>query len=97
MKTIEQIKQQLKELKGNLTQQFHISEIGIFGSYVRGEQQADSDLDILVEFAEIPSLLKFINLKNYLTNCLGIKVDLVHKSGLKPKIGQRILIEVIYI
>ncbi len=97
MKTIEQIEQQLREIKGNLEEKYKISEIGLFGSYVRGEQQEDSDVDILVEFAKIPSLLKFINLKNYLTDKLGIKVDLVHKSGLKPKIGERILKEVIYL
>ena len=97
MKNLEEIKQQLKDLKEILIQKYHISEIGIFGSYIRNEQDKDSDLDILVEFAEIPSLLKFINLKNYLTNYLEIKVDLVHKSGLKPKIGERILTEVIYL
>ena len=97
MKTLEQIQQQLKLLKETLKQKYQISEIGIFGSYVRNEQTLDSDIDILVEFAEIPSLLKFINLKNYLTNYLEIKVDLVHKSGLKPKIGERILTEVIYL
>ena len=97
MKNLEQIKQQLTKLKTTLEQKYQISELGIFGSYVRGEQHKDSDLDILVEFAEIPSLLKFINLKNYLTYYLEIEVDLVHKSGLKPKIGKRILTEVIYL
>jgi predicted nucleotidyltransferase len=50
-----------------------------------------------VEFSEIPSLLKFVSLENYLTDHLGIKVDLVHKAGLKPRIGERILAEVVYL
>jgi predicted nucleotidyltransferase len=52
---------------------------------------------VLVEFSETPSLLKFINLENYLSDNLGIKVDLVHKSGLKPRIGEQILAEVVYL
>ena len=62
---------------------------------MRKEQQADSDLDLLVTFHEPPSLLKFIELENYLSDLLGVKVDLVMQSALKPKIGKRILSEVV--
>jgi uncharacterized protein len=61
--------------------------------YVRAEQGRDSDLDILITYREIPSLLGFIALENYLSDQLGVKVDLVMKDSLKPKIGQRILRE----
>lgn len=71
--------------------------MGIFGSLVRGEQNRKSDLDIIVEFAKPIGLLKFINLENYLHDLLGIKVDLVTKSALKPYIGAHILQEVVYI
>jgi predicted nucleotidyltransferase len=54
-------------------------------------------VDVLVEFSKTPSLLKFVNLENYLSDNLGVKVDLVHKAGLKPRIGDRILAEVIYL
>jgi predicted nucleotidyltransferase len=54
-------------------------------------------VDVLVEFSETPSLLKFVNLENYLSDHLGVKVDLVHKAGLKPRIGDRILAEVVYL
>lgn len=69
--------------------------MGIFGSYVRGEQDSESDLDILVEFDEAPGLFEYIRLEDYLSEILGIKVDLVMKSALKPAIGKRILEEVI--
>ncbi len=76
---------------------YKVKEIGIFGSYVRGEQQEKSDLDILVEFYETIGLFKFVALERYLSQLLGVKVDLVMKSALKPRIGRRILKEVNYI
>jgi len=73
-----------------------VKEIGIFGSYVRNEQKKNSDLDILVDFEETPSLFKFMELESYLKTILKVKVDLVMKSVLKPRIGRRILNEVVY-
>ena len=69
----------------------------MFGSYVRGEQTPESDVDILVSFDEVPSLLKFVGIENYLSDLLGVKVDLVMKRVLKPFIGEYILREVIYL
>lgn len=97
MKTLSEIQNWLKEHKPILQETYKIKTLGLFGSYLRQEQTESSDLDILVEFSEIPSLLKFINLENYLSDHLGIKVDLVHKAGLKPRLGQRILEEVVYL
>ncbi len=97
MKTLEEIKQLLVQHKLLLQERYKVSELGIFGSYVRQEQTENSDVDLLVEFSETPSLLKFVNLENYLSDSLGVKVDLVHKKGLKPRIGERILAEVIYL
>lgn len=70
--------------------------MGIFGSYVRGEQRPDSDLDVLVNYQEVPSLIEFIRLEDYLSQLTGIEVDLVMADGLKPRIGERILQEVVY-
>ncbi|MBE0479241.1 nucleotidyltransferase family protein [Candidatus Aerophobetes bacterium] len=95
MRTIEEIKEILKERKEELRVKYKVKELGIFGSYVRGEQNKKSDLDILVAFYETPSLLRFINLENYLSDLLGRKVDLVMKRALKPNIGKAILEEVI--
>ncbi|NEQ66242.1 MAG: nucleotidyltransferase family protein [Symploca sp. SIO2D2] len=97
MKTLEEIKQWLLQHKSLLQEKYQVRELGIFGSYVRKEQTEASDVDILVEFSQTPSLLKFVNLENYLSDNLGIKVDLVHKAGLKPRIGERILAEVVYL
>jgi predicted nucleotidyltransferase len=84
----------LKELLPELSDRYKVQELGVFGSYVRQEQRNDSDLDILVTFLEAPSLLKFIELENYLSDVLGIKVDLVMIDALKPAIGKHILKEV---
>ncbi len=73
--------------------------MGVFGSYVKGEETPESDLDILIEFEEHAriSLIDFVELEQYLSEILGIKVDLVEKTALKPRIGRRILEEVVYI
>ncbi|MGB9929985.1 MAG: nucleotidyltransferase family protein [Methanosarcina sp.] len=78
-----------------LSKRYNISYLGVFGSYVRGEQKETSDLDILVEFSKVPDLLEFIGLKQELSEIVGVEVDLVMKSALKPKLGKRILNEVI--
>ncbi len=76
-----------------LKEQFSVSTLEVFGSYVRHEEKTDSDLDILVTFSKAPSLLKFIRLERQLSELLGVKVDLVMKDSLKPAIGKRILSE----
>ncbi|MGA2680178.1 MAG: nucleotidyltransferase family protein [Candidatus Bathyarchaeia archaeon] len=97
MITIDQIKKILSEHKEELKQNYQVKDIGIFGSYVRGEQKKKSDVDILVDFEESSelSLLDFIGLENYLTDMLGVKVDLVEKGTLKPRIGKHVLEEVV--
>jgi uncharacterized protein len=97
MQTLEEIKQRLVQHQSVLEERYKVRELGIFGSYVRREQTETSDVDVLVEFSETPSLLKFVNLENYLSDNLGVKVDRVHKGGLKPRIGERILAEVVYL
>lgn len=80
-----------------LTQDYNVSYLGIFGSYIRGEQKEDSDLDVLVDFSKEPDLLEFIGLKQELSEILGVEVDLVMKDALKPGIGKRILEEVVQV
>lgn len=94
---LKNIKKKLSKYKPTLEEQYKIREIGVFGSYVRGEQKKKSDLDILVDFYEPISLLNFIRLENQLSKYLGIKVDLVMKDALKPRIGSHILKEVVNI
>jgi len=87
----------LKENMPLLEKRDRIKEIGIFGSRVRGEERKKSDVDILVEFYEIISLLDFVALERELSELIGEKVDLVMKSALKPRIGKNILREVMYL
>lgn len=94
---IREIKIKLNKSKEILKKRFSVKAIGVFGSYSRGEQREKSDVDILVDFFQEPSFFKFIDLENYLTKLLGVKVDLVMKNSLKPNIGKQILNEVIYV
>jgi predicted nucleotidyltransferase len=87
----------LKQHLPELSKECSISYLGIFGSYVRGEQKENSDLDVLVEFSKTPDLFEFIGLKQDLSDMLGVKVDLVMKNALKPRIGERILEEVVQV
>ncbi len=90
-RAMEELRRSLPELE----KRYKVKTLGVFGSYVRGEQRSRSDLDLLVEFYDPPGLLKFIELEYYLSDLLGTKVDLVMKDALKPGIGKRILSEVI--
>lgn len=87
----------LRGKKAYLEETYHVGSIGIFGSCRRGEEHEGSDVDILVEFSEVPGIFGFLRLERYLSELLGKKVDLVEKSALKPRIGRRVLQEVIYI
>ncbi|MGA1864921.1 MAG: nucleotidyltransferase family protein [bacterium] len=90
-KDISVIKEKLQQQLPFLSERFKVKSLGIFGSYIHQKQTKSSDLDLLIDFNEVPSLLKFIELENYLTDLLGIKVDLVMRKALKPRIGKRIL------
>ena len=87
---IEKLRTLLPELRGG----YRVATIGLFGSALRGEATAGSDIDILVEFAETRSIFEILDLEEFLTNELGGKVDLVTKQSLKPRIGKRVLAEV---
>lgn len=92
---IQAIKTKLSAYKPVLIERYGVKEIGIFGSYVRGEESRTSDLDILVDFSRSLSLLEFVHLENELSDLLGVKVDLVMKTALKPRIGKHILEKVV--
>ena len=95
--SLEKIRKVLSRSKKKLARLFGVSEIGVFGSYVRGEQKKKSDLDLLVEFKEVPGLFKFIRLENYLTRMLGVKVDLVRKKAVRQELREVIFSEAVYI
>lgn len=94
---LKEIKNVLKKNMPILEEKYKVRDIGIFGSYIRGKQKKKSDLDILVEFEETIDLFSFVELENFLSELLEIKVDLVMKNALKPSIRNYIMKEVIYL
>jgi hypothetical protein len=98
-RSLDSIKETIKNCREGLREKYGVERIGLFGSYVRGERQEGSDLDILIEFRPDVKmdLIKFVELESYLSDLLGMDVELVMKSALKPRIGRQILKEVVYI
>lgn len=96
-RTADDMKHRLAALKPVLAEKYHINRVGIFGSYVRGEQQTASDLDVLIDYDDAPSLLTLIELEDYLSDMMGIRVDLVTMNGIKRQLKDQILNEVEYI
>ncbi|MDI6788707.1 MAG: nucleotidyltransferase family protein [Planctomycetota bacterium] len=97
MKTIRTIKNILTRHREELTRNYRVHQIGIFGSYVRNESDLTSDLDILVEFNEPVSLLGLVALENHLNELIGVKVDVIPKKDIRPELRKRILNEVVYL
>lgn len=97
MHSIEELKGIIASHMGTLRDEYHVNEIGIFGSYIRGNQRTESDIDILVDFIQPVGLFEFIRLEEYLNVILNAKVDLVPKSGIKPLLRDNILHEVVYV
>ncbi len=91
--TLDEIKRVLRDRLPQLHEEYGVGTLWLFGSYVRGDRHRRSDLDVLVEFREVPTLPKFISLEHKLCEITGIKVDLVSIRSLKGEIGERILRE----
>lgn len=97
MKNLNEIIKKLKEIKPDLEKDYNITELGVFGSFARGEQTTESDIDILVDYKEGTSLLTLGGLQYALSELFKTKVDLVMKKALKNRVGKHILSEVIYV
>ena len=97
MKNVEDIEKIIEREKENLLRGYKIKNIGIFGSYAKNSAKEKSDIDLIVEFEEPVSLLGVIKAENYLTELLGIRVDLVPKEDIRKELKETILKEVIYI
>ena len=96
-KTLEEIKAILILYKPFLIERFKILELGLFGSYVRGEQTKDSDVDILVEFSQVPTLFDLVEIEYLISDKLGLPVDLIDKKSLKAALREQILNETVYL
>ena len=99
MYTQQKILQFLRSNKEYLQKNFHLTKIGIFGSYAKNEQLESSDIDLLIELeAETPNIFELKqNLKNYIKDQLNIEVDICREKYLKPYIKSKILDETIYV
>jgi predicted nucleotidyltransferase len=86
---------ELRELQPELKKRYPIRAIGVFGSYVRGEQRDDSDLDVLVDLGQGMTLIDLVGLQLAIGEALGLRVDLAVKDALKPRIEKRILAEAV--
>ncbi len=71
--------------------------IGVFGSYVRGEEYPDSDIDVLVEFSDRKSLLDIVGIEQELSDALEVKVDLLTEKSISPYLIDRIKKEMVVI
>lgn len=96
MKSVDYIKSTLSKHKNRLYNEYPIKSLAIFGSYARNEQDANSDVDILVEFNGRIGI-RFIDLADEIEKLIGIKVDLVSKKGIKEKYFKRISSELLYV
>jgi len=97
MKKLKQIQKIIASSRSELRRKYKVSELGIFGSYARGEQKKSSDVDILVKFSPNATLFDFVGLGNYLEEKLKVKVDVVSEGGIRPELKSSILKEVVKI
>ncbi|MCI0454652.1 MAG: nucleotidyltransferase family protein [Candidatus Dadabacteria bacterium] len=95
MQTLEEIKTIINRHKDEIKSKYAVKEIGIFGSYVKGEQKETSDVDILVDFEKPVSLLHIVSLENYLSDIVGIKVDILPKKNIRAELKEFILEETV--
>lgn len=95
---ITEIKQKLVTNNARIKEAFHVKELGIFGSFVKGKQKKGSDIDLLVTFDKgYKDFFNYMRLKSCLEEMMGVKVDLVMKEALKPRLKEKILNEVEYV
>jgi predicted nucleotidyltransferase len=95
MKNLDDLKQILSVQKQSLCNRYQLTALGIFGSYARGEQTEASDVDILVDYEISPTFVELVELRDYLSEILDLKVDVVTKNGLKNRIRDYVLAEII--
>lgn len=96
MKNFIELREIIKQHREELEQKFKVKSIAIFGSYARGEQNKESDVDILVEFKEPVGFL-FIHLADFLENILKVKVDLITRDAIKPNRKKYIMEDLTYV
>ncbi|MFH1624085.1 MAG: nucleotidyltransferase family protein [Pseudomonadota bacterium] len=97
MKTVEQIRAAIRQHQEVLVERYGVKVVGLFGSYARGEHRKRSDLDLLVDIVRPISLLELIGAELYLSEVLGVKVDLIPKRGVREELRETIFREALSI
>lgn len=95
MAALDEVKKIIRQHSSVLAERYGISVVGIFGSYVRGEEKTGSDIDLLAEILRPVSLLELVGAEIYLSETLGLKVDLVPKRSLREELKDIILKEAV--
>ena len=90
---LDRLEQRLPELQAR----YGVASLGLFGSVAKDTEGPDSDVDILVEFTGEPTFARYMGLKEDLEALLARRVDLVTTTGLKPRIRERVLAELIHV
>ena len=97
MKDLNEIREIIKQHRNILADKYGVAVVGIFGSYVRGEQEQRSDIDLLADILRPISLLEMVGAEIYLSEVLGLKVDLVPKRSVREELRDNILEEAVSI
>jgi predicted nucleotidyltransferase len=97
MKTVEQIRTAIRQHQDVLVERFGVRVVGIFGSYVRGGHRKRSDVDLLADIVRPISLLELIGAELYLSEVLGVKVDLIPKRDVREELRENIFREALSI
>lgn len=96
-KELERIITTLQSLEEQIRKEYRAEIIGVFGSYVRGEQKTSSDADILVRFLKGATLFNFVGLADFLEEELKVKVDIVPIDTVRKEIKEQVLKEAVYL
>ena len=97
MPDFNEVSRKIDPIMKDLSSRYKIKKLGIFGSTARGQAEPDSDVDILVEFFEIPGLFDFMRLEEELESVLKVRVDLVREKAVRPEIRQSIFKDLRYL
>jgi predicted nucleotidyltransferase len=97
MKTVEQIRAAIRQHEEVLVERYGVKVVGLFGSYARREHRKRSDLDLLVDIVRPISLLELIGAELYLSEVLGVKVDLIPKRDVREELRETIFREALSI
>jgi len=97
MKSVEEIRTTIRQHQDILAQRYGVKVVGIFGSYVRGEQWQRSDIDLLADILRPVSLLELVGAELYLSEVLEVKADLIPKRDVRDELRETILKEAVAI